>query len=96
MPMDSKTFIARVAKQAGIDTAKATELTAAFASVLRDRASNLDSIAIPGFGNFVAIKHAEKIATDSETGKRTLLPPEIKIEFVASAMLKKQVAEYQQ
>lgn len=89
--MDSKTFITKLARRMDAAPASASELTAALAAVLRERASNLDSIAIPGFGNFVAIKQAEKIVDDVQTGKRLLAPPQIKIEFVASAMLKKQI-----
>ena len=89
--MDNKSFASALAKRMNCDAKEATAMIAAFASVLRDRTANLDSIAIPGFGNFVSIKEAEKIAIDQSNGRRMLLPPHIKIEFVASSMLKKQV-----
>ncbi len=91
--MDQKNFNAHLAQDLGIDAREAARLTAVFTSVVRDRAANLDSIAIPGFGNFVAGKVAEKITTDPETGKRTLTPPQIKLEFIAGSMLKKQVLQ---
>lgn len=87
--MDTKTFTARIAKALNCDQAEAANLVGAFATVLCERASNLDSIAIPAFGNFVALKLPERVVTDGD--KRTLVPPQIKMEFVASAMLKKQV-----
>lgn len=93
--MDSKTFVSKLARRMGADADTASGLTAALASVLRERASNLDSIAIPGFGNFVAIKQAEKVVDGEHAGKRLLLPPNIRIEFVASAMLKKQIIPQQ-
>lgn len=89
--MDTNSFSNGIARQLGIEPAKASALISAFATVLRERASNLDSIAIPGFGNFVAIKDAEKVAQEEATGKKMLFPPRIRMEFVASAMLKKQV-----
>ncbi len=91
--MDNKQFTSRLAEKLGADPKYAECLLNAFANVLRERAANLDSIALPGFGNFVSAKENEKIVTDPATGKRTLLPPQIKIEFVASAMLKKQVGQ---
>ncbi|MCD8388011.1 MAG: HU family DNA-binding protein [Bacteroidales bacterium] len=89
--MDNKTICARVAKEIGQEPAQAARLIDTFAKVMRERISNLDSIAIPGFGNFVALKLPERVQSESSTGKRTLLPPQIKVEFVASAMLKKQL-----
>lgn len=91
--MDNKQFTTRLAEKLGADPKYVEGLVSVFANVLRDRAANLDSIALPGFGNFVSAKDNEKIATDPSTGRRTLLPPQIKIEFVASAMLKKQVGQ---
>lgn len=89
--MDSKSFISQLSRKMGAEPATASALTSALAAVLRERASNLDSIAIPGFGNFVAIKQSEKVVDDEQTGKRMLVPPRIRVEFVASAMLKKQI-----
>lgn len=89
--MDNKTFNSHIAQRLGVDGKEASRLVSAFASVIRDRASNLDSIAIPGFGNFVAVKLPEKVTIDANTGKSILNPPQIKIEFIASAMLKKQI-----
>lgn len=88
--MDTKTFASKIAKEMHCTPAEATSLLSAFATVLCERASNLDSIAIPAFGNFVALKMPEKVVTDDD-GKRMLMPPRIKMEFVPSAMLKKQV-----
>lgn len=91
--MDNNQFISALANKLDADPKYAEGLVNVFANVLRERTANLDSIALPGFGNFVSAKESEKIVTDSDTGKRTLLPPQIKIEFVASAMLKKQVVQ---
>lgn len=91
--MDHKAIISHLSKRLGCDTRQAATLVAAFSSAIRDKASELDTIAIPGFGNFVAMKQPEKIATNPETGKRTLTPPSIKLQFVAGSMLKKHLSE---
>lgn len=90
--MDSKTFISQVAKAMGVDAKEASRLTAAFAQVLRERASGLDSIAMPGFGNFVATKKPERVKVDRVTGKKMLMPPMLLVEFVPSSALKKLIA----
>lgn len=87
--MDNKTFISHLSKKMDCEPKVAQELIAAFADILRGRAADLDTIAIPGFGNFVAMKKQEKIATDPKTGKRMLMPPCITLQFVAGSMLKK-------
>lgn len=90
--MDNKTFLSQVAKLMGADTKEVSRLTAAFAQVLSNSASGLDSIAMPGFGNFVATKKPESILTDEATGKKMLLPPQLLVDFVPSSALKKIIA----
>ncbi len=87
--MDNKTFISHLSKQMNCETKVTQDLVAAFADVLRSKAADLDTIAIPGFGNFVAMKKQEKITIDPETGKRILIPPCVSLQFVAGSMLKK-------
>lgn len=87
--MDSKTFLSRLARQMDCDTKCAGELMAAFASVIRERAAELDTVTMPGFGNFVAVKKAERIETDPATGRQMLMPPNISVEFMAGPTLKK-------
>lgn len=87
--MDNKTFISHLSKKMDREPKVTQDLVAAFADVLRDKAADLDTIAIPGFGNFVAMKKQEKITVDAESGKRMLLPPCITLQFVAGSMLKK-------
>lgn len=90
--MDSKTFISQVAKLMEADSKEVGRLTGAFAQVLRERAAGLDSIAMPGFGNFVATKKPEHVQTDMATGRKMLLPPQLVVEFVPSSALKKIIA----
>lgn len=93
--MDSKTFISRLARLMDCDTKCATDMVTAFASVIREKAADLDTVTVPGFGNFVAIKKAERIETDPATGRQMLMPPQITIEFVAGRALKKRLSNEQ-
>lgn len=91
--MDSRAFVSRVAHRMDCDTKCVSELMAAFASIVRERAAELDIIAIPGFGNFVPVKRSERIEADSSTGKLMLLPPKISVEFVAGSILNKHLSD---
>lgn len=66
-----------------------TALTASLGELIGEHCGNLDTVAIPQFGNFTGIKHDETVITDD--GKRTLIPPKIEIEFTPGSMLKKAV-----
>lgn len=87
--MDHNSFISGLARQSGKDIAEAEFLTKCLTTALKDSASALDSVAIPGFGRFDTVKHDEYITTDTTTGRSTLFPPEIKLTFTAGAKLKK-------
>lgn len=90
--MDSKTFNSRLARRLDCDTKCVSDLMAAFASVIREKASELDTVTVPGFGNFVAVKRPERIETDPASGKQMLMPPKISVEFVAGSVLKKHLS----
>lgn len=90
--MDSKTFISRIARQMDCDTRCVSEFLSAFASVVGERASELDTVTVPGFGNFVPTKHPERVETDAASGKQMLMPPKISVDFVAGSALKKHLS----
>ena len=50
-----------------------------------------DSVAIPGFGTFVAEKVAEHVDTDPATGKRMLYPPCVRLSYQPSVLLRKKI-----
>lgn len=89
--MDNKAFTTLLAKRLDADPKDIADMTAAFVAVIKERMQEFDSVAIPGFGNFVTIKQPEQVKVDQATGKRMLMPPAIKLEFSPSAMFKKQV-----
>lgn len=91
--MENKEFVAQLAKKMNRDTKDVTSLLEGFSQVLKDNLSNLESVAMPGFGEFEAIKEDETITIDHSTGKRLLLPPQISVSFRASSIMKKRLAE---
>jgi len=86
-----KTFSAELAGRTGRDR-KATEaLLQALGRAICRHCGDLDTVAIPAFGNFVAVKHDEQVITDRSTGRRMLLPPEVELTFRPAGKLRKLV-----
>lgn len=89
--MDNKTVVATLARKLGRDTKDTNALIEGLAAIIKEKCGDMDSIAVPGFGLFEAIKQDEQITTDLSTGKRLLLPPEVSLRFTASAILRKKL-----
>lgn len=89
--MDYKTFRRRLAERLGRPVSDIDSLVDGLGIVVRQSCADLDSVAVPTFGTFVAEKHEESISTDLSTGRRMLLPPEIRIDFKPGAMLLKRL-----
>lgn len=84
-----KTFTAELASRINRDK-KATEaLLQGLVQAVKQHCSDLDTVAIPAFGNFSAVKHDEKVVVDRSTGNRLLLPPEIELTFRAAGKLRR-------
>lgn len=89
--MDSKTFTDRLAARLNTDVAAVNRMLDSLAGVMRRSAVSLSPVAVPSFGTWTPVKADEEIVTDRVTGKRMLLPPQITIEFIAAAMLRKKL-----
>ncbi|MGM9804299.1 MAG: HU family DNA-binding protein [Muribaculaceae bacterium] len=86
--METKELIARVAERIGRSSEDTAKLLEGLSIVLRERLADLDSIAIPGFGNFEAKKKDERIVNNPSNGKRMLVPPRVVVSFKVSNVLK--------
>lgn len=86
--MDNRKLIEKVARKLNRDKGDVAKLLEAFTSIVATRCSELDTIAIPGFGNFEPRKHNERIQYNPSNGKRTLLPPKVTLTFKVSNVLK--------
>lgn len=80
----------KIAAITGIDSDTVSQVSSAIPKVLTQLCLDGDSVAIPGFGTFSAVKTDEYIDVD-EDGRRWLRPPHIDIAFRTSVVLRKKV-----
>lgn len=90
--MDNKTFIRGLSRQLGIAVEDVEHLSDALVSAIKATACDLDSIAIPGFGRFDAVKTDEYTAIDPTDGINKLFPPSVSLSFSPGSMLKKRLS----
>ena len=86
--MDNKELVERLSEKLGRSKADINKLIGALAEVVKTKASELDSIAVPGFGTFEAKKKNERVVTNPSSGKRMLVPPKLTLGFKVSNVLK--------
>ena len=91
--MNNKQLIKELSKRLNRDEKDVNSLLSGFTNVLKDSLSNLDIIAIPGFGEFEALRKEEYISVDDATEKKVLYPPCIEVNFNASSLLKKKMID---
>lgn len=89
--MDNKAFITRLSKRLNREPSEVSTLVEGLSVIFREAGSELDSIAVPGFGTFKSAKDEEKVVTDETTGERTLYPPVIHMDFQPSIVLRKKL-----
>ncbi len=88
--MENKNFITTLSKRLKQDSDTTATLVSALTSAITDICSDMDSVAIPGFGTFQPLKTDEHVETD-ENGLRRLMPPSIKLTFKDSILLRKKL-----
>lgn len=89
--MDNKTLIDSLSKRCGRSKADVTTLINGLAETIRDKCSDMDIVAVPGFGSFEPKKRLERVSIHPQTGKRLLVPPKIVVAFKPSALLKQKM-----
>ena len=87
--MDAKSFNSTLASKAGIQAKDTAILSDALVSALGQCLAALDSVAIPGFGTFSAVKNDERIESDPVNNSVMLMPPSISTCFTPGAQLRK-------
>lgn len=89
--MDKSQLIEKLSSDFGFKTEEASLLLNEFVGAVRDYCKNLDAVAIPGFGTFQPVKTDEYVSTDTETGKRYLMPPTVEVKLKSSVVLRKKL-----
>lgn len=86
--MDNKTLIDRVASDTGIAREVVQETLDAFYSLAAECCVAMDTIIIPGFGQFEPKKRKERLTVHPATGRRLLVPPKLVVNFKPSGVMK--------
>lgn len=86
--MDNKTLTDLLSRRTGLPRKDVSSLLEGFVGAVSDACSEMDSVALPGFGTFEPKKRNERVMAMPSTGKRMLMPPKIVVGFKPSAMLK--------
>ena len=89
--MDTKALLDIIIEKTGIDISTAESLLDSLVEVTGSECSDMNSIALPGFGSFEPKKRQERVAVHPSTGRRMLIPPKITHSFRPSALLKQKV-----
>lgn len=91
--MDNKTLIETLSKRLGRNKSEISSMIDGLSMVIKNRCSDMDIVAIPGFGSFESKKRLERISVHPQTGKRLLIPPKITLAFKPSALLKQKLKD---
>lgn len=91
--MDNNTLIANVATALHRPERDVDALVEGLAATLRGALVEGDTVLLPGFGTFCAVKEEERVVDDLDSGGKLLLPPAITIQFNPSTLLRRKIAE---
>ena len=86
-----KELVDALSKSLSRDKDDINKLLEALGNVVVERCSELDSITVPRLGTIEAVKQNESIEVNENTGKRTLMPPRVEVQFTTSNVLKKRL-----
>jgi nucleoid DNA-binding protein len=86
-----KELVDKLSKSLGRNKSDINKLLEALGNVVVERCSELDSISVPRLGTIEAVKHNETIENDPNTGKRTLMPLRVEMQFTTINVLKKRL-----
>lgn len=89
--MEYKTLAEQIATDCNISPKDVDRLVGALTRVVGERATEMDTITLPSFGNFEPKKRLERISVNPATGRRLLLPPKIVLGFRPSSLLKQKI-----
>lgn len=89
--MDNKTLIENLSEQTGIERDVVQEMLGEFYAELSQRCTEMDTLVVPGFGQFEPKKRKERISVHPSTGRRLLVPPKLVVNFKPSSVLKNKI-----
>lgn len=89
--MDNKTFINNLASSLNKSSEEVESVIASFSGLIIEAVKDLDTVAVPGFGQFEPKLREERITNHPSTGKRILVPPKLSMVFKPSSLLKNKI-----
>ena len=78
-------------KKLGYSNEESESMLDATIEAIKEYAKDLDTIAIPGFGTLSCTKIDEQVSMNNVTGTQMLTPPQIKLSFKSSVVLRKKI-----
>ncbi len=93
--MDHKAVTGHLAKALVREPKDIMALMDGLAATMRDNLCDMNTVALPGFGEFIPVKEDEHIQNDLSTGQQILVPPSINVKFSPSALLKRKINDRQ-
>ncbi len=89
--MDNRTLINYIASATETSEEDVGNIISDFCKVLGERCVDMDSVIIPGFGQFEARKRKERIMIHPASGQRMMVPPKLVLSFKPSGILKSKI-----
>ena len=84
--MDHKSFLIQLQSRLGKDKGEIDSYMSAFLQILKERCSQMDTVAIQGFGLFEPKKKLERVVVNPSTGM--LVPPKMILSFKPGSAIK--------
>ncbi len=78
-----KQLAARLAEQTGMSQVKAAEMIDAVVSSIKETLDAGEEVILRGFGQFKAVKSAQRSGRNLRTGERVAIPSKVRIKFKA-------------
>lgn len=89
--MDNKTLIDYISSAVKMPSDDVSKIISDFCKVLGERCLDMDTIIIPGFGQFEPRKRKERLTVHPATGQRLMVPPKLVVSFKPSGVLKSKI-----
>lgn len=86
--MDYRTLIDSISNDTGLKREEVQEMIGIFSQITAECCVAMDTIIIPGFGQFEPKKRKERLTVHPATGKRLLVPPKLVVGFKPSGVMK--------
>lgn len=89
--MKSTELIVQLSSITGWSDEKVSSMLSGVTEAIKAYCSEVDSVAIPGFGTFVAQKTDEHVSPSPTHGQKMIYPPAITVNFKSSVVLRKKL-----